>query len=529
MSAAKKKRPRHDDAPVKIAGAGSKNESEVSREKAPPEPENPLALRVLLGVTGVLASLRLYAMSHVGFGDSEALYASYAVHPQPAYLDHPGLIGQIARVIGDGTAPRPDRAHFYTSILAAVVPWLVAGVARIAGAKKADAMAAGLVVAVTPEIAVGLFGMTPDLLLAPLWLGALGLAIAGLERKNALHLIAAGLCAGVAASAKVSGLLLFGALAFVYARSDQRRKFWPWGGLAAGLVAFTPIVSYEAKSGWPMLRHRFIETQAGAGVALKNIGALVGGQLVYLSPVIAFLAVVVARDLLRRRDEDVASRVLFASFAVPLAPLLLFCLWSPVAEPHWLAPPLLALPIHAARRVGAGLTRPRLVQIGLGIAAGFTALTYAWVLIPESAKLFPRDSDPKIDIANELYGWPAVVEAIKEQRQLGATPSDPDGSDVILVGPHWTICAQLQAALPEAKVGCATPVRDDFDGWLPREKWKTADTVLFITDNRFPTDGAAELPLLSRYSQSKVRTMRGGRSARVFELYLYARRSQATL
>ena len=525
MSAAKKKRPRHDDAPTRLAGA--RPEPEAVREKAPPEPSNPLSLRLLLGVTGVLSSLRLYAMSHVGFGDSEALYASYAVHPQPAYLDHPGLIGEIARVIGDGTAPRPDRAHFYTSILAAVVPWLVAGVARIAGAKKADAMAAGLVVAVTPEIAVGLFGMTPDLLLAPLWLGALGLAIAGLERKNALHLIAAGLCAGVAASAKVSGLLLFAALAFVYARSEQRSKFWPWGGLAAGLVAFSPIVSYEAKSGWPMLRHRFVETQAGAGVALKNIGALVGGQLVYLSPVIAFLVVVLARDLVRRRDDDVASRVLFASFAIPLAPLLLFCLWSPVAEPHWLAPPLLALPIHAARRVD--VLKPRLLKIGMGIAAAFTAIVYAWVLIPESAKLLPQDTDPKIDIANELYGWPGAIEAIKEQRQLGATPSDPDGSDVILVGPHWTICAQLQAALPEAKVGCATPVRDDFDGWLPREKWRAADTVLFVTDNRFPTDGASELPLLSRYSQSKVSTVRGGRTARVFQLYLYARRGQAAL
>ena len=29
-----------------------------------------------------------------GFGDSEALYACYALHPQPAYLDHPALIGR---------------------------------------------------------------------------------------------------------------------------------------------------------------------------------------------------------------------------------------------------------------------------------------------------------------------------------------------------------------------------------------------------------------------------------------------------
>ena len=53
--------------------------------------------------------------------------------------------------------------------------------------------------------------------------------------------------------------------------------------------------------------------------------------------------------------------------------------------------------------------------------------------------------------------------------------------------------------------------------------------MLFITDARFPGDGASELPGLARYAQSKVRTMRGGKTARMFELYLYARRAQAAL
>lgn len=520
MSAKKKKRPA-DFKPL-----ARETSAAPSVEKATAEPEAPLALRLMVGATAGISLLRIYASSRVGFGDSEALYASYAVHPQPAYLDHPGLIGQVASAIGGGSAPKPGAAHVFTTILAALVPWLIVGVARLAGAKRFDAMIAGFAVAVVPEIAVGLFAMTPDLLLAPLWLGAVGLSIAGLERKNAVHLIAAGLCAGIASSAKVSGLLLFAALGWAIARSEARRTFWPWAGLGAGAIAFAPIAIFEARAGWPMLRHRLVDTQTGAGVALRNVGALLGGQLVYLSPVIAFAVVVLARDLYRRRGEDTASRVLWASFAIPLLPLLAFCLWSPVAEPHWIAPALLALPIHAARRA---VLSARLVKVALGVATAFTAVTYAWVLIPESAKLVPASVDPKVDIANELFGWPAVLEAIKEQRQLAATPSDPDGKDVVIVGPHWTICAQLQAALPDAKVGCATPVPDDFDTWLPREKWRAADTVLFVTDARFPGDGAAELPLLSRYSQSKVRTMRGGRSARVFELYLYARRGQAAL
>lgn len=518
-------------------------------------------MRALVAVSVVLFGLRLWAATHVGFGDSEALYASWAIHPQPAYLDHPGLIGLFARTIGEGAAPTPARAHVVTALLATLIPWLVVAVARAAGAKERRAVAAGLVFAVVPEIAVGLFALTPDLLLAPLWLGALGLAIVGLapradegehggaptsdrlgpNLRTAGALLGAGLLAGVAASAKVSGLLLIAALAVAYvqiARSGEdaraartARSLWPWAGLAAGAIVLVPFVYYEEHLGWPMLRHRFVDTQHGAGLAAQNLGALLGGQLVYLSPIVLWLALLTARDLVRRRSDDVVARVLFWSFALPIVPLALLCVWSPVAEPHWLAPPLLALPIHAARRAseaGALLGR-RIVRAATAMAAVFTTATYAWVLIPGSTKLLPADMDPKLDIASELYGWPQAIESVRQQMALAATPVDPEGREVVVVGPHWTICAQLHAALPGIHVGCATSIPDDFDRWLPRETWRRADDVLFVTDNRFPGDGADQLPLLVRVSQSRVRVLRGGRTARAFDLYLYSRRQGADL
>lgn len=518
-------------------------------------------MRALLAVSVVLFGLRLWAAAHVGFGDSEALYASWAIHPQPAYLDHPGLIGLVARAIGEGAAPTPARAHVITTLIATLVPWLMVAVARAAGAEKRHAATAGLVLAIVPEIAVGLFALTPDLLLAPLWLGALGLAIVGLaprvdggddggppasdrlgpNLRTAGALLGAGLLAGIAASAKVSGLLLVAALAVSYvqiARSggDARaasvaRSLWPWAGVAAGAIVLVPFVYYEGHLGWPMLRHRFVDTQHGAGIAVQNLGALLGGQLVYLSPIVAWLAVVTARDLVRRRNDDVVSRVLFWSFALPIVPLVLLCVWSPVAEPHWLAPPLLALPIHGARRAreAGAILAQRLVRAAIAMGAAFTALAYAWVLVPASAKLIPADVDPKADIASELYGWPQALESVREQMALAATPVDPEGREVVVVGPHWTICAQLHAALPGIHVGCATNIPDDFDRWLPRETWRRADNVLFVTDNRFPGDGADQLPLLVRVSQSRVRILRGGRTARVFDLYLYSRRQGADL
>ena len=68
---------------------------------------------------------------------------------------------------------------------------------------------------------------------------------------------------------------------------------------------------------------------------------------------------------------------------------------------------------------------------------------------------------------------------------------------------------------------------DDFDRWVPREVWRRSDAVLFVTDNRFPGDGAEQLPIHTQVGQSRVRILRGGRVSRVFELYLYSQRERA--
>ncbi len=530
------------------ATARTVTEAEEVLAALPVEPEWSLAaLYVLVAISVGLLGVRFYAAFRVGFGDSEALYACWGAHPQPAFLDHPGLVGLVARVIGENTTPTPVRTHAITSIVATLVPWLVFVAGRALGAARGRAALAGLIVAVIPETAVGLFALTPDLLLAIAWLGVL--ALAGLAMRStasgtrsAAAFLAAGLLAGTASAAKVSGLLLIGALLVTYlsvafSDADQRarsavRTIWPWAGLVAGLIVIVPIALYESKTGWPMLHHRLVATQGGAGVALRNVGALIGGQLGYLSPIFAVLAVLAAVDLVREWPRDAISRLLYLSFAVPIVPLVALCLWSPVAEPHWIAPALLALPLRVALREDAQLRifgGRRVFVAGAALAAAFTLAAHVWVLVPEAVRLLPQDADPKLDIASELYGWPTTLAAVKEQMATAGTPFDPEGREVVIVGPHWTVCAQLQAGLPGIRVGCATPIPDDFDGWLPRDQWRAAEHVLFVTDNRFPGDGAEQLPAHVKGAQSRVRVLRGGRTARVFELYLYERRAQGLL
>jgi hypothetical protein len=494
------------------------------------------ALGALLLLSAVLLAVRILAATRIGFGDSEALYASYALHPQPAYLDHPGLIGVVARAIGGGTAPSPLRAHVVTAILATAWPWTMALACRAVGATWARSLWAALVAGLAPEIAVGLFALTPDLLLALAWTAAIGLAAAALlaapgSVRATTAFAAAGLLAGVATSCKVTGVCLLVALTATYASPPARRHartVAPWAGLAAGLLVVAPVAMFEARTGWPMLRHRLVDTQGGAALSLRNLGALVGGQLLYVSPLVAALAVGAMRSTWRDR-EDVVGRLLLVCFLVPFAPLVALCLWSRVAEPHWIAPALLAL-VPAAARAPRVPSR-RLVVASAAVAVLMVAGLHAWVLVPAAARLSPAD-DEQLDIANELVGWPQVVEAVREEAIEAWSPGAERG-EVALVGPHWIICAQLEAALRgEWPVGCNTPVRDDFDDWWPRHTWHDAEVIVWVSDTRFePASGAPSFKgILDEYAplrSRQVRVDRGGRTVRLFTITVLSRRAGA--
>jgi hypothetical protein len=488
-------------------------------------------MALVLGlVSVVLFVVRVYATARVGFGDSEALYACYALHPQPAYLDHPGLVGTVARIVGGGTAPSPLAAHGLTSLAATAFPWAMVLACRAAGAPWRRALAAGIVVSLVPELAVGLFALTPDLLCAFAWTLCLAAAAAALRARPSTAaataaFAAAGLLAGIAAASKVTGLALIVALTAAYAAPPGRahaRTLGPWAGLLAGLLVVAPVAVFEARTGWPMLRHRLVDSQASAGLSLRNVGALVGGQLVYLSPLVAVLAVLAFREVWRGR-ADAVGRLLLASTLMPLAVLFPLCLWSRVAEPHWIAPALLALVPAAAR---AQSTPPRRLVVASAALGGlFVAAVHAWALVPSAIRLAPASYDPRVDLTNELYGWPRVAAVVRDEALAEWTPGT-DRNDVAIVGPHWVVCAQLEAALRGAlPVGCDTPIRDDFDDWSPRASWREADTIVWVTDRRFGP--APELPSHVKLRSREVQVRRDGRVVRVFDVTVLARRAAA--
>jgi len=485
-------------------------------------------LLALATLSAALLALRLVASATVGFGDSEALYAAYALHPQPAYLDHPGLIGLLARAIGAGTAPTPQQAHTVTAVLATAWPPAMAITCRACGSTWRRALLAGAVVALVPEIAVGLFALTPDLPLSFAWTLSIAAAAWALRApprgaRFTAGFAFSGLLAGVACASKITGVLLWAALASTCLLTTRRtRSLAPWAGLAAGATIALSAVSYECSTGWPMLRHRLVDTQIGSELSVRNLAVTLGGQLAYLSPLVAVLVVLAARSAWQSRHDPVGM-LLLASFAVPFGALLPLCLWSRAAEPHWLAPSWLALVPIAARDPAA--TPRRLVVAASSISGALVVAVHAWVLIPGLATLAPSSADARIDISNELYGWPEVIRAVREEVEARHDAGAADET-IAAVGPHWVICAQLEAAIRgEFPVGCNTPVRDDFDDWLPRRRWNDADAVLWVTDTRFgpPPNLSGRMPSRSR----EVAIWRGHRTVRVFTLTWFERRALA--
>ena len=370
-----------------------------------------------------------------------------------------------------------------------------------------------------------------------MWAMTIALGVAALRAapgsaRATAAFASAGVLAGVGASAKVTGVALPLALILAYASKSARphaRTFAPWAGLIAGLLIVVPVVRFEVQQGWPMLQHRLVDTQESAGFSLRNLGSLLGGQLLYLSPLLAWLLVGAGRAAWRDR-RDAVGRLLLSCVLMPLPPLVLLCLWSRVAEPHWIAPALLALGPAAARSPSA--PSRRLVLATSAAAALMVVGVHAWTLVPRMTELAAADANPRLDLTHELFGWPRVITAVREEAGAFWSPDDQRG-DLVVVGPHWVICAQLEAALRERwPVGCNTPIRDDFDDWWPRKLWHEAQFVVWVSDTRFDPAGSAPsyAPLLVSHTpirSRQVSVQRDGRQVRLFTVTVLSRLGRA--
>lgn len=485
--------------------------------------------KAALALSLILFFARMSVASAIGFSDDEALYATYALYRQASYVDHPGLMGWLGALLaGADGVPSSLVAHRFTAVAATTIPWLAGLVVRAAGGSWRGVLSTVIALLIVPLWAVGLFGFTPEVPLAFFWLAAAALAALAIraEPKSARAFgatVGAGLATGLACMTKVSGLALAAALLLAWWSRPLRgrwRTTAPYAALLVGALPAVPLLMREESLGFPLLRHHLLHNELSVGLALRNLGVLLGGQLVYLVVFGVVAAVLLAVDLGRHARRDPVARMLVCTSYLPFAALAVLVVLSRQAQPHWLAPAYLSLAVYLGLRLDSA---PSPVPVRLKWATAISsmvavALVFALVRFPVAAPLLGTKYKPKLDPTNDLYVWrPGVMlvnEALNDARDAGV-------QDPVLVGAHWSVCAQLQAAFGTGqRVGCYSE-GDDFHAFFPRAQWSRAPALLYVTDDRFPEDYQKRFPDRAVQSVQRLGIRRGGalvRTIRVLRL-----------
>ncbi|MEO8181742.1 MAG: glycosyltransferase family 39 protein [Deltaproteobacteria bacterium] len=432
----------------------------------------------------VLFGLRLDLSRILGLGDGEALFFAYGLHPQPAYLNHPGLIGWLARCFGPEASPFV--IHVWTAAAATALPWLGALAARACGARGTPALRSYFALALLPELCLGSSAFTPDLPFALFWLAALACAGAALRHppgsfRSLLATLGAGVATALCCLSKHAGWFLALSLAWLLLERSQaarRRTLAPWAAAFVLAILVAPLVRWWLTHGFG-LRLGVLSWQQGLGVLLR--------PLVAATPPFLFAAALVTFDLLGSERQSPIDRLLRLNVLIPVAPLLLLAV-AAGSDPGWLIPAYLTLSVQVAR--SAPLPR-RLLQSCAGLGSALALLGWCWLRtdLPYLCGQLVGVYEPIWDTTSDLYAWgpgrPLLASVVKGARER-------TGQEPLVVGPHWAVCAQADVALGgHVPVGCDSAELDDYDYWLPADRWSDVETIVLVTDSRF-AEGAPD-------------------------------------
>lgn len=443
-----------------------------------------IRLAVALVISLVSCGLRLDLAYHVGLSDAEALFVAQGFHPQPAYVDYPGLLGWLARFV----APSPPVIHLVTTLAVTALPWAGVLAARALGGSWRGALLAYFPLALLPALGIGGFAFTPALPLTYSWLLALGCSGFALRKPatsfaGLLASVAAGALAALACLSEPSGWVLVACLCWVGLERGDRQRFAtiaPWAACGVFAILTAPLVTFWWARGFAL--------QPEPELGLSHAALVLLRPVLSMTPPFLVAAALVGRQLLRSGPGGV-ERALRLHLLVPLLPLAVLAVCART-ETDWLTPVYLVLSLSLSRTPPL---RRSLVYTSVGTGLGVALLGWCW--LRTSAPLVTGQwlggYEPALDASNDLFAWgpgkPLLTGAVQSAR-------DRTGQTPVVVGPHWSVCSQAEVALGgSVHVGCDSAERDDYDDWSDTALWENAQTILFVTDSRFHTEPPSSL------------------------------------
>jgi hypothetical protein len=452
------------------------------------------ALIAALVISAVLFGLRLDVAQVIGLGDAEALYVAYGLHPQPAYLDQPGLIGWLAGLLGPDSAPRT--IHVLTAALSTLLPWCGVLAARALGARREMALRSYFPLALIPEFSIGSFAFSPNLLLCFFWLTTLGCVGWALRHApgrfgTLIACLAAGAGAALACLSKLEGWLLAGSVLAVYlgrAQAVRWRTLAPWAALGLFGILVSPLLQWWSGHGLSIR----LDTQPDG----TQVFATLFRPLLSASPPFLYAGWLVGRELFGKNRRAPEDRLLQAALLLPFLPQLLLGLYS-VGNSEWLTPTYLTLSLQASRSTALGA---RAIRSCLGLGSAIALLGWGWLRtdLPAVTGDLLGGYEASQDPSNDLYAWGPGRQLLKSAVEMAR---ERTGQTPIVIGPHWTVCAQADVALGgRVHVACDSVELDDYDAWSNAQSWSQPQTILFVTDSRFHAE-----PPTSFYGRARTR------------------------
>ncbi|MBF0169753.1 MAG: glycosyltransferase family 39 protein [Nitrospinae bacterium] len=479
-----------------------------------------------LALIGGFFLFRLLVMGQTGLGDSESYYWAWSQRFDLSYYDHPPLVAWLIRLFTDLGGDTSFWVRFPSALLFVVMGLLFYRLSVELFDDRRVAFYAILTFNIVPMFGIGALQMVPDIPSAVCYLLYVLLLWRVLNGGPTWLWPVMGAVIGIGMLGKYFAVLLIPSTLILVAAIPEYR-FWfrriePYLMAPVGLLFFSPVFFWNFANDWPSFRFHLTDRHHGAAFEYRNFEQLIGGQLLYMSPVILVLLLMAVWSGFRKAREGDRRYALLVSFS---APTLLFfyvvCAWTNESEPHWPAfgyltamimLPALGLDAWRTMAPGAFMRRVRAYQIGVGFAGLMFVAFYIHVFYP----ILPIK--PKYDLVNELYGWDAVgVALLEEQGRLEA-----DGvphEKIFGLAHHWVLCAQMLFATGDRlPVSCMNQKVDQFDFW-DDEKSLIGKTALVVTDLRFE-----ETPdQLYRFATSRklreIPLVRGGEEVRRFTIW----------
>jgi hypothetical protein len=385
----------------------------------------------VLFVAGLMAALLLAVSGAYGFHRDEMYFIVAGRHPAFGYADQPPITPLLSAASAAVLGVSPTAVRLLPTLEMALVVVLTALIARdLGGSPRAQTLAA-ITTALSGYLGAGHLDDTAEFdllawavvawlivkLLAGgdrrLWL-AVGIATGvGLENKDTLFFLGAGLAVGLLLSR----------------RWDVVRSPWAWAAIGIAILIWLPNLVWEAANGFPQLAlASHIANQAADNRAsLIPLLWLFSGPFLFPVSVAGLIWILRAREALAWRTIGIAAVV---------GPILVYATAGKGYYAIGIVPVLMAA---GAMTVDRWLTRGRrpvraAKAASFAVAAALSGALVAYLTLP----ILPLADYAKTSLPTtvtdtaEQVGWPELVTQV--EGVVAALPADQRASAMILAG-----------------------------------------------------------------------------------------------